>query len=369
MTQQLISAIRNEYRLIFRNSGVVLILLFAPLIYAILYSSAYAEQVATKIPIAVIDNSRSHSSRELITKLGASPYIDIKYLPTDMPSAKSLLFSRDAYGILYIPDNYEKLAIQGNQRHISLYLDASYFLMYRQVLLGVTSTISSLKSTAPAISLQSHTLFNPSLGYGTFIMPAVLLVILQQTAIMGIGMLGAMQHKARMSPAITILSKVFTYSTLYAPLCSYIFAIHYRIFSYPENGNIWSVIVVIVSYMLAVIMLAITLSTLARRVEQPLIYTIWSSIPILLLSGASLPVEAFPGWMHTLGLLLPSTSAVPAFIRVQSMGASFAQVLPELSKLWALTALYTAVAINKVSERFTSPGYPMPPKGDIHTLL
>ena len=106
MTQRLISAIRNEYRLIFKNSGVVLILLFAPLIYAILYSSAYAEQVATKIPIAVIDNSRSHSSRALMSQLGASPYIEIKYQPTDMPSAKSLLFNRDIYGIVYIPDNY-----------------------------------------------------------------------------------------------------------------------------------------------------------------------------------------------------------------------------------------------------------------------
>lgn len=369
MTQQLISAIRNEYRLIFKNSGVVLILLFAPLIYAILYSSAYAEQVATKIPIAVIDNSRSYSSCELMSQLGASPYIEIKYQPTDMPSAKSLLFNRDIYGIVYIPDNYEKLALQGNQRDILLYLDASYFLMYRQVLLGVTSTISALKSTAPAVSLQSHTLFNPALGYGTFIMPAVLLVILQQTAIMGIGIIGAMQRKSRNTPAVTILSKVFTYSTIYALLCSYIFAIHYRIFGYPENGNIWCVVVVIASYMLAVIMLAIALSTLFRRVEQPLIYTIWTSIPILLLSGASLPMEAFPSWMHTLGLLLPSTSAVPAFIRIQSMGASFAQVVPELAKLWGLTALYMVISINKVSERFSSPGYPESPKGDIHTLL
>ena len=363
MIQQLISAIHDEYRQIFRNSGVVLVMIFAPLIYATLYSSAYAEQVATKIPVAVIDNSRSHSSREFISQLGASPYIDIKYQPTDMPSAKSLLFERNAYGIVYIPDNYEKLALQGNQRQISLYLDASYFLMYRQVLLGVTSAISSLKSSMPAVVLQSHTLFNPSLGYGTFIMPAVLLVILQQTAIMGIGIVGAMQRKARYSTANTILSKVFAYSTIYALLCSYIFTNHYHIFSYPENGNIWSVVVVIASYMLAVIMLAIALSTLFRRAVQPLIYTIWTSIPILLLSGASLPVEAFPSWMHTLGLLLPSSSAVPAFIRIQSMGASFSQIVPELAKLWVLIALYTAISINKVSERFSSPGYPMPPKG------
>lgn len=373
MIQQLISTIHAEYRLIFRNSGVVLVLIFAPLIYSLLYSSAYAEQVATEIPVALIDHSHSHSSRELIAELSASPYIDIRYRPTDMQAAKSLLFDYRIHGIIYIPDDYEKLVLQGNQRWISLYLDASYFLMYRQTLLGVSGAISSLKSATPSVVLQSHTLFNPSLGYGTFIMPAVLLVILQQTALMGIGMaevIGRRRRSAISSPIVTLLGKLLVYSTIYALLCGYIFTIHYHIFGYPQSGELWSVVVVVASYMLCTITLAIALSRLYRRVETPLIAIIWSSIPILLLSGASLPTEAFPRWMHTIGLLLPSSSAVTAFIRVQSMGATLAQVMPELCRLWALTAIYAAISIkNKVPEQQSLPGYPLSHKSDIHTLL
>ena len=369
MIRQIAAAVASEYRLIFQNRGVMLVLLFAPLIYTILYSSAYAKQIATEVPIAIIDHSQSHSSRELISMFGASPYIDIRYQPTDMQEAKSLFMNGDIYGIVYIPNNYDRCAARNEQRWISLYLDASYFLMYRQVFAGVAGTVSSIHNVTPAIELRSHTLYNPALGYGTFIMPAVLLVILQQTALMGIGMVGALQRRLRYKPMVAIASKTPVYSTIYAVLCSYIFVIHYRIFGYPESGEIWRVVVVIISYMLAVIMLASALSTLFRRVEEPLIYIIWSSIPVLLLSGASLPVEAFPQWMHTIGLLLPSSSAVPAFVRVQSMGATLTEVAPELVRLWVLTLLYTALYINKVSERFSSLGYPLPPKGDIHTLL
>ena len=84
MIRQIAAAVASEYRLIFQNRGVMLVLLFAPLIYTILYSSAYAKQIATEVPIAIIDHSQSHSSRELISMFGASPYIDIRYQPTDM---------------------------------------------------------------------------------------------------------------------------------------------------------------------------------------------------------------------------------------------------------------------------------------------
>ena len=363
MIQRFTKAIQSEYRTIFSNNGVILVMIFAPLIYSILYSGAYAKQVATEVPVAIIDHSNTHSSRVLTTTLNASPYINITHQATDLVEAKRELLNENIYGIIYIPHNYEDCALQGCQRSISLYLDASYFLMYRQVLEGVAGTISSIKERQPTISLHSHTLYNPALGYGTFIMPAVLLVILQQTALMGIGMVGALQRKRG---GQSLLGRLFVYATIYAPLCAYIFAIHYRVFGYPENGALGAIIAVIASYMVAVITLALALSTLFRRVETPLLLIIWTSIPVLLISGASLPVEAFPHWMHTIGLLLPSSSAVPAFIRVQSMGATVSEVMPEIVRLWALIVLYCI--LYKQSIRAKLLGYPMP-QCDIHTLL
>lgn len=350
---------RADFDNVFRNGGVVLVLIFAPLIYSLLYSSGYAKQVLFDVPIAVIDCSHTASSRELTRRLDASPYICTSYKLQDIQSAKRALMERKIYGIVYIPESYQADIESHNQSCISLYCDAGYFLMYRQIMQGATGAIFSLnRELAPERSVvyQSHTLFNPYLGYGTFIMPAVLIVILQQTALVAICMVGGLWSERRLYNRYrSALSVVMAKCTLYVPICaviaSYILAIHYQIFNYPTNGSTTAIIAVILPFILSTVLLSITLSTLFKTLTTPLIVLLWSSIPVLLLSGASLPPEAFPGWMYTLGKLLPSSSAVPAFIRVQSMGGGVGNVLQEICTLWGLTALYGVAALFAIKKR------------------
>ena len=358
MKKSILSAIAVECKIIFRNRGVMLIIFLAPLIYSLLYSAGYAKQVLHKVPIAVIDNSHSHNSRQLISMLSASPYLQLSYNPTDMIEAKELLLNREIFGIVYIPNNYSKALIEGKQAVVSIYCDASYFLMYRQVFQGVVSVISTINrryNTNPAIIYQSHTLFNASLGYGTFIMPAILLVILQQTLLMGIGVVGGVWYKralySHFSPITTATAKCIVYGAIYAVTASYLLTLHYHIFGYPTNGTLTAIISVIVPYILSAILLAIALSTLFKRPEAAIMSIIWTSIPTLLLSGASLPTEAFPEWLHIIGKVLPSSSAVPAFIRVQTMGATITEVSTEIVWLWCLVVIYGGCAIVAIKKR------------------
>ena len=356
MIQQLITAISAECRLIFRNREVILILLLAPLIYAMLYSFGYSKEVLYKLPVAIIDHSQSHSSRTLTTKLTASPYILEAYSPTDIESAKKLLLERKIYGIIEIPQSYATEIMRGMQGRVAIYCDASYFLMYRQMFQGVMNAIPTHTSVTTSI----HTLFNPSLGYGSFIMPAILILILQQTALMGIGIVGAIGRKRNMlqqsSAATILIAKILTYSAIYTLLMSYIFGLHYRLFGYPQHGSAATCIAILTPYALSFILLGIALSTLYKRPETPLLTTMWSSIPLLLISGASLPAEAFPAPLYALGKLSPSSSAISAYIRAQSMGATIADISAELITLWVLTLIYGTAAylgIKKASGRTT----------------
>ena len=359
MSKKLTTLISIEYQTIFKNSGVILILILAPFIYALLYGSGYAMQVVDDVPIAVIDNSNSSCSREFISLLNASPYITTAYQTPDISNAKELLFNRKIYGIVYIPESYDRALLLGQQSCISLYCDASYFLMYRQVFKGVTDVIADInqkQAIQSPVIYQSHTLFNPYLGYGSFIMPAILLVILQQTAIMGIGMIGSISNQHSLSynttPIKRLTAKVIVYSSIYGVTTSIIFTLIYHIFGYPTNGTLITAITVIGSYILAFIMLAIAISTLFNKPEQAILSTLWTSIPVLLVSGASLPIEAFPKWMYIIGeLLLPSSSAISAYIKVQSMGATIVEISNEILYLWTLTAIYGVIALLSIKKR------------------
>ena len=68
----------------------------------------------------------------------------------------------------------------------------------------------------------------------------------------------------------------------------------YYFFEYPMLGSVWSVVAVIVPYILACTMLGIALSTLFCHREEPIMWLLWSSIPILMLSGVSYPTSAMP---------------------------------------------------------------------------
>ena len=357
--QQLRAVMANEYRTIFSDGGVMLILIFALFIYATAYSLAYAPQVLRNVPIGVIDLSRTSTSRALTETFNAGPNTYVAYQPADMAEAKKLFFDREIYGIVYIPSDYEEKLLGGQQAVVAIYCDASYFLMYRQVFQEVVTTIGNTgamvefqrliakganipqaQATTQPVIYQARNIFNPYLGYGTF----------------GIGMIGGtwrehgLYHKLcpagrrHMSTLPIVLGRGLVYASLYAVTCFYILGLHYRLFHYPMNGATGTILLFMAVYMAACIGLSIAVSTLFRYRENSLLFLLWTSIPLLMLSGVSYPREGIPDWLFQFGQLFPSSHGVNAFIRIQTMGASLSEVFAEIKALVILAVIYGGLA-------------------------
>lgn len=369
------SVVRNEFRTIFTDGGVMLVLIFALLIYATVYSLAYGSQVLRDVPIGVVDQSRTQASRTLIETFNAGPNTYVAYEPSDMEEARELFYDRKIYGVVYIPADYERNLLGGLQANVAIYCDASYFLMYRQVFQELVTTIGQTGAmvefqrliakganipqaqavTQPVI-YQSHNLFNPYLGYGTFVMPAIIIVIIQQTMLIGIGMIGGTwrEHglyrklrpagRGRMSTLPIVMGRATVYAAIYAVTCAYVLGVHYRLFHFPMNGSAGAVAVIMALYVAACIAMGIAVSTLFRYRENSLLLLLWTSIPVLMLSGVSFPKEGIPEWLFNLGKLLPSSHGVNGFIRIQTMGASLGEVFAEVKWLVILTIVYGGLA-------------------------
>lgn len=369
------SVVRNEFRTIFTDGGVMLVLIFALLIYATVYSLAYGSQVLRDVPIGVVDQSRTQASRTLIETFNAGPNTYVAYEPSDMEEARELFYDRKIYGVVYIPADYERNLLGGLQANVAIYCDASYFLMYRQVFQELVTTIGQTGAmvefqrliakganipqaqavTQPVI-YQSHNLFNPYLGYGTFVMPAIIIVIIQQTMLIGIGMIGGTwrEHglyrklrpagRGRMSTLPIVMGRATVYAAIYAVTCAYVLGVHYRLFHFPMNGSAGAVAVIMTLYVAACIAMGIAVSTLFRYRENSLLLLLWTSIPVLMLSGVSFPKEGIPEWLFNLGKLLPSSHGVNGFIRIQTMGASLGEVFAEVKWLVILTIVYGGLA-------------------------
>lgn len=282
--QQFRTVVRNEYGSIFTDAGVILVLVLALLIYSTLYSLAYGTQVLRNVPIGVIDMSNTSTSRQLINTFNAGPNVYVAYEPGDMDEAKHLFYDREIYGVVYIPSDYEEKLLGGQQAVVSLYVDASYFLMYRQAFqelvsgIGTTgamvefqrliakgANIPQATATTQPVIYQSHNLFNPYLGYGSFVMPAIIMVIIQQTMLIGIGMIGGTWSefglykklippgRRRMSTLPVVAGKAFVYASIYAVTLFYILGLHYKLFHFPTNGHTADIIAFLIPYLLSCI--------------------------------------------------------------------------------------------------------------------
>lgn len=340
----------REFRLIFEDSGAMLLLLFAMLIYATIYSIAYGAEVVESVPIAIVDEDNTNTSRSVVSGLCEGENTVVAYEVQSVAEGRELFYNRDVYGIVVVPDGFERRLLSMQGATVGLILDGSHLLLYRAVLEQATAKVLD---SGGVVSLSTEILYNRSLGYGSFVMPSIAVLLIQQTLLIGVGMVAIrrrrhtslIRHRTWLYSIWQVLSITLAHIIIYGVSISLILATLWQAFGFPFNGRIADLVVLILLYIVASSAMAQTLSYLFRRREAPILTLLWTSVPILLLAGVSYPREAFPGWLYEVGRLFPSSSAVDGFISLNTMGASLQNIRSEVVNIVILAFLYTFIAI------------------------
>lgn len=363
----------EEFKTIFRDKGALLILLGAFIIYPLFYPIPYSAGVLKEVPVAVVDENNTALSRKLLRMVDANELVDVRFHALSLDEARHFLEQDLVYGILVIPQDFSKKVLWQEQARVVVYADASYFLIYRQVLSGIfhsTATFSAgveiqrlwAKSVGgeaamvrrDPLPVLSVPLFNTPGSYSLFLIPAVFLLILQQTLLIGMGMIGGTAREAAStvnkkmfvaSPFQVITGRGAAYFILYCVHSFYLFEILYRVFQFPQKASPGQLALLLMPYLLASVFLAMFLSALFSSRESSLLALVFSSIPILFLSGFSWPVEAMPAVLRYFSWLIPSTHGIQGLIKLSIMDASLADISGNLLVLWGTAILYFSLAV------------------------
>jgi len=371
----LLQAWAQEYRNIFSDFGVLLIFFGAILFYPLFYPIPYSNEVLKENPIAAVDLDHSDLSRQVIRMLDANQFIWITSRPDSMIEAQQKLFERKVDGIVVIPQDFQRKIFRGEQGVIVTYADAGYFLIYRQIVTGVSQIVGTLSvgiqvnrltakgfmpeqamAAAIPLNLISYPLFNRPGGYSSYIVPPVLILILQQTLLIGIGMLGGTAREYRASHYLsagwdgksglisTILGKAGAYFSLYLLHSVFFFTIIFRLHQYPHRGDLLVLLWFIVPYLLSVIFLGMALASLFRIREVAMAVLVFTSIPILFLSGFAWPAGSIPGSLTFFAHFIPSTAGIDGFLKLYLMGATMRDTMTDWCVLWGLVIFYFSLA-------------------------
>ena len=379
----------NEYRAIFTDSGVVLIFLAGLTIYTLFYPLPYSTEVLMKAPVIPVDQDHTALSRKLMQWVGATEEVRLVDAAGDLAEAQRRVLNSEAGGIFVIPEGFERDVLRGKQAVVSVYADACYFLIYRQVVTGVykaTATLSAgveirrytaaglgekqAKRTREPLPIVSRPLFNPAGGYATYVVPGVFILLLQQTLLIGIGMLGGTRNEEfvkapppppgeKESYLAILLGRGFAYFSIYIFYPLYYVFVIFRIYNLPHVASPGLILVFMLPFVLAVTYMGLAFNFMLRSRELSIPVLIFVAMPAVLLVGFIWPVEAVPIWLRNMALLLPSTTACAGFLRINQMGASLHEVRYEWFVQWALCAFYFVLAWLTMHQKHPKTGVAM----------
>ncbi len=366
----LLAVFRDEFRRIFSLRPAFAVLILGVAVYAAFYPQPYLNEALRNAPIAVVDADGTTSSRELARLVDATPDVAVTMVLPDLVSAEREVFARNISGILVIPVNFERGQLHGRPSPVALYADASYFLVYQRIAGGVAAVAKTLgaeveaarliavgidpvlaEAAADPMPLTLVPLFNPQGGYATYILPAAFVLILQQTLLIGVGLLGTLPGTRIAGPVPTILGKLLAYLALEAVILPFYLVVLPYLYGVPRLGSVTTILTLGLPFVLAVGGLGLVVASIFRKPTTVQLVLAAVGIPFLFLAGFSWPSEAIPEAVRMPALLLPSTSAINALVRVSQLGAPLSDVRIQFLTLWALALIYGGIAMMQESRR------------------
>lgn len=359
----------QELKAVVKDQGVLIFFILVPLGYPLLYTFIYTNETVREVPAAVVDDSRSSLSREYLRLVDAGADLSIVSHCSDMEEAKALLKSGKIYGIIYIPESFSRDIAKGIQTRVTLYCDMSGMLYYKAMLTSNTNASLMMNkqikiersgnttgrqdevSTAP-IKYEDISIFNPQNGFASFLIPAVLILIIQQTLLLGVGLsAGTARENNRFRDLVPlsrhyhgtlriVLGKSLTYFMIYAVMSAYMLCLVPKMFSLVQIAQASTLAAFILPYLLSCIFFAMTCSIFIHHREACMMIYVFTSLPLLFISGISWPGSAIPGFWEIVSYIFPSTFGINGFVRINTMGASLADVATEYRMLWIQTGIY-----------------------------
>lgn len=363
----------NEFKEIFGDLGIVIFVIILPLAYPLLYAYIYDNEVVREVPVVVVDDSQTSLSRDFLRRCDASPDIKIISHATGMEHAKTFLQSMDAYGIIRIPREFSDDIAEGRQTVVGIYADMASMMYYKSLMvtcavvaqdmnkeikvqkLGSSTNREAVISAAP-ITYESVAMYNPQSGYSSFLIPAVLMLIIQQSLMLGIGMhmggtretnFGFAIPKGDLyrNPVNIYLGKMLAYFLIYIVDSVYFFAVVNKLFGLPQMSTMWTYLAWIVPYLIACISYSILCSVLVYRREDCIMLFVFLSVPLIFISGISWPISEIPDKWRYFSYLFPSSLGIHAYVRTNTMGASVNDIAFYHWGLIIQAAVYTILSL------------------------
>lgn len=321
-------AIIDEIKLIL-NGKFIWIMLIAPLIISSAFGYVFKNNQLNEAPIAVVDMDHSDYSQQLIEKLDADQYLDIKYITYNYMEPNSFLYNEDYFGVIYLPAGLEKAHAQGGQVNIGLYVDTALATATTYLRNGVTEVINAENATVAAsklvglgvssaqaanfttgLSLQTRLLYNPT--NNTLMSSVIGFLNTVFLSILGgatLGIVPRMREQGVLADALrrplSLVLRIVPYSVIATISMYLVMGCLKQIGGLRFEVNVYELWIPFLMYTIALSLLCMLVGWSAANPARAAGRITMILLPSFILSGAQIPVALLPPILQTVSHALP----------------------------------------------------------------
>ncbi|CAN7453381.1 ABC transporter permease [Aminobacter sp. LjRoot7] len=340
-------------------------MLGVPLMQLVLFGFAINSDPKS-LPAALLATSNDQYTRAMVSALQNTNYYRFDHIAETAAEAEELMASGEVAFVVTIPADFGRRVAAGDAPQILIEADATdpsassgavstLGTVANQALLRAQGMEAASAETAKGqLEVVVHRRYNPE-GISQYnIVPGLLGVILQMTMVMMTSMAltreterGTMENLLAMpaSPAEIMLGKVLPYLVVGAVQVTVVLVASKLLFAIPFIGSLPLLLSAILVFVLALVLLGYTISTIARTQMQAMQLTFFFFLPSILLSGFMFPYRGMPGWAQALGEILPLTHFLRIIRAVMLKGAEFPAIAMEVGILGLFVAVFAGLAL------------------------
>lgn len=360
----------KEIRQIARDRRTLLILLFIPAFFLLLYGYALNFDIRN-IRLAVDDRDNSAASRALVSAFVNSGYFDYAGSAHGGAALDRLIDTNDARAALVIPDGYGRDLARRVPVRVQVIVNgdnantASAVMSYAGAIVAEAGAQLMATAAGPAgatsvgspIGFEPRVWYNPQLRSTLFLVPGLIAYISMITAVISTAMAvvrekerGTMEQirMAPVDPMAFVLGKTLPYSVIAFASALLIILVSMALFDLPQRGSWWLLCLSIGLFLLGAQGQGLLISTVAPTQQVAFQLALLSSfLPTFILSGFIFPITSMPAAVQAITYAVPARYFLVALRSVVLKGADLLVFWQDLLAL----AIFAAVVLNLAALR------------------
>ncbi len=355
-----------------KDIAILLTIIGGVILYSFLYPLPYLNQNVSELKIAIVDYDRTDLSRKFKFMLDSSPDVEVYRVLSSINEAKEEIVSGDIAGFVVIPKDMKKMLYLQEQPIFSIAADNSYFLKFGSLVEASMKTILTASANIKVIRLMKNgelpsawapftfemiNMYNVNGSYLLYVIPAVFVLILQQTLLIGMGIYGGRLNELRDANDAriklvdeagvikNISAQFLLFGSIYFIHTLYYFGFAFAYYDIVRLADVVDILVLSSIFLFATLLLGYMIGLLfkTREVATPLV--LLSSLPLVFSAGFIWPLEELPKFMVYISSMFPSTPAIEAFVRLNQMGADFSEIFDQVYLLLIQICIYFVIIL------------------------